>query len=31
VSKQFQAHILGGIRWALGLVKGDATPQGKAQ
>jgi len=31
VSKQFQAHILGGIRWALGLVKGDAAPQGKAQ
>ncbi len=26
VSKQFQAHILGGIKWALGLAKGDATP-----
>ena len=26
VSKQYQAHILGGIKWALGLVPGDATP-----
>ena len=26
ISKQYQAHILGGIKWALGLVKGDATP-----
>ena len=25
-AKQFQAHILGGIKWALGLEKGDATP-----
>jgi type 1 glutamine amidotransferase len=25
-SKQFQAHILGGIKWALGLEKGEATP-----
>lgn len=25
-SKQYQAHILGGIKWALGLEKGDATP-----
>lgn len=25
-SKQYQAHILGGIRWALGLAEGDATP-----
>jgi type 1 glutamine amidotransferase len=25
-SKQFQKHILGGIKWALGLEKGDATP-----
>jgi type 1 glutamine amidotransferase len=25
-AKQYQAHILGGIKWALGLVKGDATP-----
>ena len=26
ISRQYQAHILGGIQWALGLVKGDATP-----
>ena len=26
VSKQFQAHILGGIRWALGLTEGSAVP-----
>ena len=26
ISKQFQAHILGGIKWALGLEKGEATP-----
>ena len=25
-AKQYQAHILGGIKWALGLVKGDAAP-----
>lgn len=25
-SRQFQAHILGGIKWALGLAEGDATP-----
>lgn len=25
-SKQFQAHILGGIKWALGLAEGSATP-----
>ena len=25
-AKQYQAHILGGIKWALGLAKGDATP-----
>ncbi len=25
-SKQFQAHILGGIRWALGLAGGSAAP-----
>ena len=25
-SKQYQKHILGGIKWALGLEKGDATP-----
>jgi type 1 glutamine amidotransferase len=24
---QFQKHLLGGIRWSLGLEKGDATPQ----
>lgn len=27
VSKAYQQHILGGIRWALGLVPGDARPQ----
>ena len=26
VARKFQAHILGGIKWALGLEKGDATP-----
>lgn len=26
-SPAFQEHILGGIKWALGLEKGDATPQ----
>jgi len=26
ISKQFQAHILGGIKWALGLVPGSAEP-----
>ena len=26
ISKQYQAHILGGIKWALGLEKGEATP-----
>jgi len=26
VSKQYQAHILGGIKWALGLVEGSSTP-----
>lgn len=26
VSKQFQAHILGGIKWALGLAEGSAEP-----
>lgn len=25
-SKQYQAHILGGIKWALGLAEGSATP-----
>lgn len=27
VGKAYQQHILGGIRWALGLVPGDARPQ----
>jgi len=27
ISKAYQAHILGGIKWALGLAPGDATPQ----
>jgi type 1 glutamine amidotransferase len=27
VSELYQKHILGGIRWALGLEKGDAKPQ----
>lgn len=27
VSKAYQQHILGGIKWALGLLPGDATPQ----
>jgi type 1 glutamine amidotransferase len=26
---EYQKHILGGIKWALGLEKGDATPQAK--
>lgn len=26
-SKAYQAHVLGGILWALGLAPGDATPQ----
>ena len=26
LSKQYQAHILGGIKWALGLEPGSATP-----
>lgn len=29
VSKAYQKHILEGIKWALGLAKGDATPQTK--
>ena len=29
VSKAYQAHILGGIKWALGLAPGDAAPQAK--
>ena len=27
ISAAYQQHILGGIKWALGLEKGDATPQ----
>lgn len=27
VAEAYQMHILGGIKWALGLEKGDATPQ----
>lgn len=30
VSESYQKHILGGIRWALGLEAGDATPQSLA-
>lgn len=26
ISKQFQAHLLGGLKWALGLAEGSATP-----
>jgi len=29
LSKAYQAHLLGGIKWALGLEPGDATPQTK--
>ncbi|PYJ92568.1 MAG: ThuA domain-containing protein, partial [Verrucomicrobia bacterium] len=25
-NKRYQAHILGGIKWALGLEEGDASP-----
>jgi type 1 glutamine amidotransferase len=28
-NKRYQQHILGGIRWALGLEKGDASPMAK--
>ena len=28
-NKAYQEHILGGIKWALGLEKGDATPQAR--
>ncbi len=31
ISKQFQAHILGGIKWALGLVSGSAEPNPDAK
>jgi type 1 glutamine amidotransferase len=30
ISKQFQAHILGGIKWALGLAQGSADPNPNA-
>jgi len=29
VSEAYQKHVLNGIKWALGLEKGDATPQSK--
>ena len=29
ISKAYQSHILGGIKWALGLAPGDAVPQMK--
>jgi type 1 glutamine amidotransferase len=29
VAQKFQAHLLGGIEWALGLKAGDAAPQAK--
>ena len=29
VSEAYQKHLLGGIKWALGLEKGDAKPQTK--
>ena len=28
LSQEYQEHILGGIKWALGLEKGDGDPQG---
>ena len=31
ISKQFQAHILGGIKWSLGLVTGSAEPNPDAK
>ena len=31
ISKQYQAHILGGIKWALGLAEGSATPNPDVQ
>jgi type 1 glutamine amidotransferase len=31
LSKQYQAHILGGIKWALGLVEGSAAPNPEVQ
>ena len=31
ISRQFQAHILGGIKWALGLAEGSAEPNPDAK
>jgi len=31
LSRQYQAHILGGIKWALGLVDGSAEPNPEAK
>ena len=31
ISRQYQQHILGGIKWALGLESGDAKPQTAAK
>jgi hypothetical protein len=31
ISRQYQQHILGGIKWALGLEKADAKPQAPVQ
>jgi len=31
VARAYQQHLLGGIRWALGLAEGDVDPQTKAQ
>ena len=31
ISKQYQAHILGGIKWALGLAEGSAEPNPDAK
>jgi uncharacterized protein len=31
ISKQYQAHILGGIKWALGLAEGSAQPNPDVQ
>jgi len=31
VAEAYQKHILGGIKWVLGLEKGDAKPQTAVQ
>jgi type 1 glutamine amidotransferase len=31
VARAYQQHLLGGIKWALGLEKGDAKPQQAAK